>query len=210
MSVPLNSCVLTTACLARKDPFPISGSYFCSPRMCFWSCLPCIMYYSKYNISRCQCSFWTKLSVLQKKLVTATAEKYWTLFSKIRILSKCAALGLAWYGLTWSSLERCTDICTWAVWAALDSLCFPGFFWNLVTVCSEKFTLVVRILQFTKCVLARGKLKLYFYIHYPHGCERQATQAVKRIIFYPRLFRIVAAIILVADKVTREEPETVV
>lgn len=126
-SVLLNSCVLTTACLARKDPFPISGSYFCSPRMCFWSCLSCIMYYSKYNISRCQCSFWTKLSVVQKKMVTATTEKYWTLFSKIRVLSKCTVLGLAWYGLTWSGLERCTEIRTWTVWVALDSLIFLDF-----------------------------------------------------------------------------------
>jgi len=31
---------------------------------------------------------------LAEKLVTTTAEKYWTLFSKIKILSKCTALGL--------------------------------------------------------------------------------------------------------------------
>lgn len=183
MSVPLNRCVLTTACLARKDPFPISGSYFCSPRMSFWSCLSCIMYYSKYNISRCQCSFWTKLSVVQKKMVTATTEKYWTLFSKIRVLSKCTALGLAWYGLTWSSLERCTGIRTWAVWVASASLIFLDFL--EIQFALKKFTLVVRISQFAKYVLARGKLKLYLYKHYSHSCERQATEAVKRIICLP-------------------------
>lgn len=103
MSVLLKSCFLTTACLVKKkkrkkDPFPVSESYFCSTRMCFWSCLACIMCYSKCNISHCQCSFWTKLSVSQKKVVTTTAEKYWTLFSKIKILSKYTALGLMWCG----------------------------------------------------------------------------------------------------------------